>query len=58
MAERAALYVCSLLFVALGAVMLTQAAYYPEGAGVEFKAFALSLLAGGAATGARLVKKE
>lgn len=58
MAGRAALYVCSLLFVALGAVMLTQAAYDPESADVSFRAFALAVMAGGAATGAGLVKKE
>ena len=58
MAERAALYVCSLLFVALGAVMLTQAAYDPQSASLPFRGFALAVLAGGAATGSRLIKNK
>lgn len=58
MAERAALYVCSLLFVALGAVMLTQAAYDPQSAGLPFKAFGLAVMACGAAVGAQLVKNS
>ena len=58
MAEKAALYVCSLLFVALGAVMLTQAAYDPQSAGLPFKGFALAVMAGGAAVGARLIKNN